>query len=194
MVAAISAAVRGDDSLQRPAVFAHLMGLVIGASAVVIPLGLVGGALDLRSGWALAVVAAAALAWGVSSVLGRPLPRPSSSRQVPFSWRRYPPLKAAFAWGVGLGIGFLTRVSSSNYYIMLALVTVWGGWAPALVAAVAYGLARGVPVVLTVPAALAPEDHALRIDEWSATAYVLDAAVLVLGGLALMSLAAALHW
>jgi hypothetical protein len=95
------------------------------------------------------VLAGAAAAYGTSYLLGRPLPVPHTYRQVPKVWREaFSPEVAAFLYGLGLGIGFFTKVPYATFYVAVGLSFVLANPLAGLAAGAVFGLARTLPPVL----------------------------------------------
>jgi hypothetical protein len=120
-------------------------GLVAGATA-----GALGAAIEpFGRGAALVVVAAAALAAAaVDAVLrGRPLPGPS--RQVNEEWlHRYRRWVYGGGFGIQLGLGVATVVTTAGVYAVLVIAAATGSVALGAVVGAAFGLARALPVIL----------------------------------------------
>jgi hypothetical protein len=96
------------------------------------------------------VVAAIAVLYLLREVTGLPVPVPELRRQVPEWWRTaFPPGAAAFLYGAGLGVGFLTYLRHGTLVAAAAAAVALGDpWSGALVLA-PFGLARSI-VVATV--------------------------------------------
>lgn len=129
-------------------------GAVVGGVVTFSIVNLVGRLIAAGLGWvpgpaAIMLIAVAALAYGISYVIGRPLPVPKSFKQVPKAWREaFTPAVAALLYGFGLGLGFGTKVPFVPLYLALlgtALTTSsWMG----PVAGVLFGIGRSLPLVL----------------------------------------------
>ncbi len=148
MVAATAAAVCGGRIASRTRIVLwHLGGLVLGAAVLAVVVAAVGAALPLPRPTLTAALGVMALAVGGAAVAGRSVPVVSSRAQVPEAWSVImSPAQYAFAYGVGLGLGVVTRVPSWSLYLLLGFLLV-GDPTAALVAAPLYGLARGLPVI-----------------------------------------------
>jgi cytochrome c biogenesis protein CcdA len=149
MVATTAAAVRGGriESPARAAAW-HLAGLMLGAAGLGVGLAAMGAAVPLPRGTMTVILGMLALLAGTGAALGRSIPVPSSGAQVPEAWSvTMSPAQYTFAYGVGLGLGVLTRVPSWSLYLFLGVLVLVGDPAVALVAAPVYGLARGLPVL-----------------------------------------------
>lgn len=95
----------------------------------------------------LAVAGGVATLYGASYLLERPLPVPSTYRQVPKLWREaFSPRTAAILYGAGLGIGFFTRVPYLTFYAALAMSLLSRDPAAAASAGMIFGLARSAPL------------------------------------------------
>ena len=141
----------GKRSSYRLAVALHVLGATIAAAALGAALGLAGMALGAPwdSAGLLALAAVAAL-YALREGAGLPLPLPDRHRQVPDWWRTFfSPPAAAFLYGLGLGVGFLTFLSFGTFVAVATGALVSGD--PLLGAAVCapFGLARGLSVLVT---------------------------------------------
>lgn len=192
MVATTIAAVGGDKRRDRIAVASwHVAGLIVGASILAMLASGLGGALPLpRIPLALALGSAAVI-WGISSLLDRPLPVASSSAQVPLAWRyTMSPPQYAFSYGVGLGVGAATRVLSFSFYVFVGLVFLIGDIVAGLMAAQAYALVRSAPVVAASLVDRSAEEMISRTGRWRVVALRADAAILVFVGTTLILMTA----
>lgn len=126
MVLTIGPAVRGAEG--RRLLFVHSIGLFGGATimALITTLTAVGLASAVAGARAVVVPVAAGIValWAVRVALGLGLPFPSSSWQVPAYWRSVlPPQITMLAYGVLLGVGFLTAVVVPVYWCFLTAST-----------------------------------------------------------------------
>lgn len=109
-----------------------------------------GGSVALLAGAAVAAAAALAEATGRRIV-------PQVRRQVPEHWRRVLPLPVAAAgYGVLLGLGFTTCVLTCAVPALAGVSLAVGDPAAGLVAGLAFGAGRALPVVILAPLAAAP--------------------------------------
>lgn len=158
----------GSRASKRALLTAHGIGLMLGASAMAMLLSLVAvlvaPALDaIREPMAIAAAIVVAL-WGLRTVTGTwGLPFPSSSWQVPVVWKEaFPPIFTAAAYGLLLGVGFLTSVVVPLYWVLLA-----GSVAvPSLsIVLLAWWLYAGVRLVTTISGSRARFDACQNLDE-----------------------------
>src|SRR3954454_897913 len=88
----------------------HATGATLSAAVLGAVLTLAGAALGApwgRTGFV--VVAVIAALYAARELMGVPVPLPNFRRQVPEWWRTFfTPRSAAFLYGLGLGVGFLT--------------------------------------------------------------------------------------
>lgn len=145
MALTIGPAVRQGDRGRVLAI--HTAGLLTGAVAWCLVLVLAGSALgaaawpELMDELAAVIVAA----WTFRVLTSRGVPFPRSRWQVPDVWRhRFPEQFTAFAYGLLLGVGFLTDVVLPAYWILVAATVLSGSLAPALAAWTLYALTRAV--------------------------------------------------
>lgn len=107
-----------------------------------------GGAVAAAVGGTIAIVAAALEARGARIV-------PQVRRQVPESWRRVLPLPlAAGLYGVLLGLGFTTFILTFAVWALAGVSVALGDPSLGLVAGLAFGAGRLLPVVVLAPAAV----------------------------------------
>ena len=137
----------------------HAVGAAIGSAGVGALLGLLGaarlsdaqvvrqGAVLAGLGWVH--VALAQRDFGVWSIR-----LPQSRWQVPWHWQfRMSRRLVAFVYGLTLGGGLLTAISSSAYYLLLAWVVLMGSpWLGAVLMG-AYGVARVAPLFAVIAGA-----------------------------------------
>ena len=137
--------------LRAAACVAFTVGALTGGIATFIGLSALGGAVAVGPAVAVAVAislaAAAAEACGVRIV-------PQVRRQVPESWRRRLPLPAAAgAYGVLLGLGFVTFVLTLAFWALAVVALVLGQVRLGLALGAGFGLGRAVPILLLAPLA-----------------------------------------
>lgn len=147
MIGTISPMVDGERATGRRAAahWLHLGGAVIGGTLAGVMIGLIGTAL-LSPQLALAATFVLAGLYGLHELGMLQMPTPERQHQVPIAWRaRLPARITATAYGLMLGAGFLTHITTTTYYVMwfTAVATGVPLWAAAVGAT--YGAARGVP-------------------------------------------------
>jgi cytochrome c biogenesis protein CcdA len=122
------------------AVAAALLGLALGAA----------GALA-RAPWEASpvVVALVGAVYLAREALALPIPLPDRKRQVPEWWRTfYSPGVAAFLYGAGLGVGFLTYLSFGTFAAVMAGAIASGDPLLGALLCLPFGLGRGLAVVV----------------------------------------------
>jgi hypothetical protein len=147
-------------------VAAYTLGSTVAAAALGLVLGAVGAALlgGVDPGVRLAVLAVAAL---VAAALDRrDAPLPSWHRQVNEDWlTEYRGWVYGLGFGVQLGVGVVTIVTTAAVYLTWASALLAASPAVGLVVGVAFGLARALPVVagarVRTPAAVGARGRAL---------------------------------
>jgi hypothetical protein len=169
-------------------------GALAGGVATFGGLALLGGALGVGHGGAVAVAVALLLAAAAGDAAGRRIV-PQVRRQVPESWRRVLPVPlAAGLYGILLGLGFTTFVLSFAVYALAAACLALGDADVGLAVGLAFAAGRIVPVVVLAPlqetdrgidlaAAMAERPGVLRaIRAVGALALSIAALALALGG------------
>ena len=103
-------------------------------------------------------------------------------------WWQYTltPHQFAFSYGVGLGIGFLTRILTISFYVLVALFLLAGNPIGAIAAASAYGFARGVPVLLAAADGSSAEEIGEKTEHLRAIVLKVDSLALVTIGVAVL--------
>ncbi len=141
----------------------HTAGAVVAAAAVGAALAIVGSALGAPWGAAgVALVAVTAAAYLAREVLGIPVPIPQLRRQVPDWWRTFFPFApAAFLYGLGLGVGFLTYLARGTLVVVAAAAFASGSPAAGALLLGAFGLVRGLTAIVAFRSTNADEGSAL---------------------------------
>lgn len=153
MVGTIASVVNRRHALALSA--RHLAGTVLAAAATGVIAGMIGSyasaATLLGPHWtALSVAVAAAVALAVDLRVLR-TPYLYCRRQVQsIWWREGHEERAAFLWGIQLGIGPLTYLPSCSYYVLVWIAALLGPVLGGFVLGL-YGLARGIhPALVTL--------------------------------------------
>lgn len=151
MVTTIDPVVHGDRKWRYAATLSlHVFGATASAAAFGAFLGLVGALLGGpwdRGG--LVTIALIAGLYALREAAGLPIPIPDRHRQVPEWWRTfYPPPVAALLYGLGLGIGFLTFLTFGTFVAVALGAIASGNAALGAVICGAFGLARGLSILL----------------------------------------------
>lgn len=150
MVETISPMVHGgrNTSYFRAVVF-HTFGAALSAAA----LGAVLGALGSASGapWGeigLWVAVGIAALYALRELAGVNIPLLDLDRQVPMWWRSFFGHDvAAFLYGLGLGVGFVTYLSFGTLIAVAATALVSGSPGVGLLCLLPFGVARGLSVL-----------------------------------------------
>ena len=126
----------------------HVVGATLAATALGAGLGTIGSLLGGPFGTAgRAAVAAVALLYAARELFGLRLPIPEFRRQVPEWWRGWlRPGAAAFLYGPGLGVGYLTHLRHGTLVAVSAVALVAGDPALGAVALAPFGIARALAV------------------------------------------------
>jgi len=149
-----------------------LHALAAGSSAALFGAGLgaVGAALGAPFGDAGTVLfVLVGTVYAIGELAGRPLPVPQLRRQVPDWWRAFfPGPVAAFLYGIGLGVGFLTYVGHGTLVAVSVLATVSGRPLAGALMIAPFGLARGLSIV-RAGRVRTSEDGRLLVDSLAGT-------------------------
>ncbi len=151
MVETISPVVHGGNRRRYwSSILLHALGATSSAAAFGAALGALGGLLGAPWGRAgLISLAAIAALYLLREAFGVRVPLPQARRQVPEWWRTFfSPEVAAFLYGLGLGIGWLTFVSFGSYVAVTAGAFLSGDPLLGLAIGAPFGLARAVSVTL----------------------------------------------
>jgi hypothetical protein len=132
----------------------HVVGAGLAAAALGAGLGAMGRLLGAPWGpggmWAVAGVAGL---YAARELLGVRIPLPDRKRQVPEWWRTFfGPYVAAFLYGTGLGVGFLTYLRHGTLVAVAVLGFASGNPVLAVLLMAPFGVARGLTVLLAAPA------------------------------------------
>src|SRR5205085_1864573 len=144
---------RGRRSNWAVTVTAFLVGSVVAGSAVGLVLGrlgafLVGGASPILRAAITAALVLAAAAWDVALARRRASRLPGPRRQVNEDWlASYRGWVYGLAFGVQLGLGIATIVTTSAVYAALAGAFLTASVRGGLVVGAAFGLARALPLL-----------------------------------------------
>lgn len=189
---------RGRDGAWTTVAASYLIGSIVGGALV----GTIAGSLGslpalqgLTTGaprlWILAVAAAAAVALDLG-VAG--LRIPGVHRQVDDHWMyRFRGWVYGVGFGVQLGLGVVTVVTSAGIYLMLLIALLSGSASTGAVIGAVFGLARALPLMAVAGVESSEQVLALsrRLERWRAPARLVAAgaslAVFVLAGALLLA-------
>ena len=149
MVETIAPVVHGGRNRSYwSAVFFHTLGATISAALFGAFLGGLGDVLGAPWGnGGLIALAAIAAIYAARELFGLPIPLPDLDRQVPEWWRTFFSKNvAAFLYGIGLGIGFLTYLSFGTYVAVMTGAFISGDATTGAVICAAFGLSRSLAV------------------------------------------------
>ncbi len=151
MIETISPVVHGGRNHKYfSAIALHSLGATLTAALLGFILGGVG---DLTGGpWGVAglnVAAAVASLYAFRELFRLPIPLPDLDRQVPEWWRTfYSKNVAAFLYGAGLGVGFLTFLSFGTLAAVAVAAVIGADPLTGALLLAPFGLARGVSVLV----------------------------------------------
>ena len=151
MVDTIGAVVHGHSKKRSLAVIGlHFLGAAITAALLGAGLGALGALLGAPwGGTGLAVIALVAVVYLARESFGAPVPIPEWRRQVPSWWRDFfTPPTAAFLFGAGLGVGFLTFLTFGTFVAVATAALVGGDPSLGAVLCAPFGIARATAVAL----------------------------------------------
>ena len=182
---------RGHGRLWHATATWYVAGSTAGGAAIGLLAGMLGAVLPVRASAAVMLGAAVCFAAGVTDALIRGRRLPSWRRQVNEDWLvGYRPWVVGGGFGVQLGAGVATVVTTASIYAMLALALLTGSAIAGAAVGATFGLARALPVLAarsaTTPAALA-RLHA-TVAAWASRVRAATVALLAFGGLALLIL------
>lgn len=139
-------------------IWLHTLGYVVAAGTVGGLLGVLGAALptyiflDDRRSVVFIVTGLASALYSLRELNLVQVPAPQFSRQVPETWRfRFRPGVAALLYGLGLGVGFGTRVPVSTFYAVVLWATLLGSPTLGAVGMAVFGLGRALPLLCMAP-------------------------------------------
>jgi hypothetical protein len=168
MVETISPVVYGTRAKWLGSLALHAAGATVTAAAFGVAVAAAGSLLGAPWGRAGALaVAAIAVLYVARELLGLPIPVPQLRRQVPDWWRTFfgRPL-AAFLYGAGLGVGFLTYLGHGTLVVVAVGIAATGRPLIGALAMAPFGLARGIAPLVAVRAD-EPEDGRRLVDRLS---------------------------
>lgn len=151
----------------RRRLYYHLGGLAVGGGTLGLLLGSVRAVvLGPARPWnraplAAGLAAALALAYSARQLGFWRVPMPQLKRQVPARWRMRTSRHTAFLYGLGLGLGILTHITSPAIYVAIGWTIVAGEAIIGLIVFASYGVARGVPLAWLALRAANAEESAL---------------------------------
>jgi hypothetical protein len=184
---ALSPVVHGTRAFLRSIVWVHILGQVVGGLCLGVAAVGVGVATHLLGTPGTIAVAVSVVLYATSEVLRWTPWRPSRDWQVPEHYRRTPYVRAmAVLWGFALGAGWLTRTTTPFVIAFLGMAV--GPPPLALIAGAAFGLTRGMTVLLGIGG----RDFNLVVQRYAEIAHRLQAlpAVTTVLGLALATVIA----
>ena len=173
-------------------VWLYALGLLSGAVVLGGALGTLGSELRLNSlltpaAGALVIIAACAhLGYAAREFELCRLPMPQSLWQVPRRWQNLMSARStSLIYGVALGLGVLTRIPTSTFYIVLVWVVIAGNHQVGFAVLGIYGIGRAVPVI-ALQAATQDFEHAAgwleRLTPWYALMRLVNGFVLASSG------------
>jgi hypothetical protein len=165
MAETITPVVYGGRTRWVVALSLHVLGATLTAALFGAALGALGALLGGPFGRAgLVALAAAGLVYALGTLPRLSVPVPQLRRQVPDWWRTFfSPRVAAFLYGAGLGVGFLTFLATGGLVVVTAAAVLAADpWLGVLVVA-PFGSARGLSAV--VSAQVRTDDDGTRLVE-----------------------------
>lgn len=153
MIGTIAPVVHGSRAKVRWLVAWALFGLGAATSAGVLGvlLGFAGRGVGavLPTGWGWSLLAVGAVAYSLHEFGLVSLPKPQRTWQVPAGWRvRYHPWPVALAYGLLLGCGVLTYISSPTFYIALLCAATIADPVISGLTLACYGVALALPLLV----------------------------------------------
>jgi hypothetical protein len=139
---------RARGASWRRTVAAYVMASIVGGVAMGAALGALGGLLHVRdTRWTLAVAGALAMAAAALDLTGR---LPTLRRQVDETWmNRYRDWVYGAGFGLQLGLGATTIVTSASLYLTWVVELLTGDPVLGAVVGAAFGLSRAAPLLGT---------------------------------------------
>ena len=206
MVGTIIPMVHGErlEGIHKGSLWCHGIGAIAASALFGATLGWTGGTLLRPSGpLTVAVLVVSGIGHLVMSQRDLGLchfPMPQSHWQVPKRWLSVmPPRMAALVYGMCLGVGILTRISSSGFYVVLGWVVLSGE--PMLGALIMgmFGFGRLIPLIFFMRLVPDPNEGArwlAILDRWRPAMLVVTGVFLAVSGgwLTAMALTNGLFW
>jgi hypothetical protein len=151
-------------------------GALLGLGCAVLAVAFGGVAAPSSVGWSLALAGSLVAVLSDARIGGWSLPL--HPRQVDERWvDRYRRWLYASGYGVQIGTGFATYVMTAGVYLLVLLAALTGSPAQAFAGGVAFGLLRGVSIVVAA-GARTPDSLRLairRVDAWAAASALVAA-------------------
>ena len=175
MVETISPVVHGGrNRTYWTAMSLHVLGATLSATLFGAGLGALGGVVGAPYGETGLYVLAIALVYLLREALGLPIPIPSLRKQVPAWWRTfYSRNTTALLYGLGLGVGYFTYLSSGTFVVVSVAIVMSGDAVAGALVVGCFGLARSAAVALAGPVE--------RVEELSESSIPRSANALALG-------------
>lgn len=189
MIAAPS--VRGPKSLdwnRITTICVYLIAMIAGTIATATVLHFVGGVFGRPPAVVVGFIALTC-AWAAGT--NRTMPIIQSRWMIPRSWGRLGSLPYSAIFGWILGLGFVTRVGSVGYYVLL----VWGlasqTWSEVGLVFCAYGACRALPLLaIAISARVRSQNRDRELRRWDGVAVaVLPGEIALLVAISVLSIA-----
>lgn len=146
MVGTIAPVVYRNSSLSwRKAATVYTLGSISGGALTGVTVGFLGSFLPASSyhSYVPLFIGLVAISYSLHEMHIVALPHPEWRRQVPAHWRyRFHPYITAGAFGLLLGAGFTTFISTTSYYVVWLTVSLYGSPALGAFLFAIYGAAR----------------------------------------------------
>lgn len=143
---------------------------------------------------AMIVLAGVAVIYSLRELGILRVPAPQRYRQVPATWRnRYNPRIMSVLFGASLGVGLLTRIHVTTFYVLPLFALLSGRLADGVVAFALFGFSRSLPLHWIIAKHIQPgeplEDLLNQIQALEPVMRVINGVLLALGGAVLVGLA-----
>lgn len=195
MVGTIVPMGHGERKQRMLVVGLHGVGTILGGALTGSILGLVGEQLRRASHLPppafIATALLLALLYSMRESRLVHIPAPNTHRQVPSRWRRlYPAGPVSLAYGLLLGVGFLTSVPVMTFYVANAWVLLFGTPTTGGILGGIFGLGRWLPIlVVGLKASSSSQAYYLtkRWDTWAPAVHLINGIFLGTGAGVMMA-------